>query len=59
MLMKKTRVHRKICIFCCSLNPLNWDTYLGETNLICWSTSMADLILSKNKKNNITKFWLI
>ena len=23
-----TRVQRKICIFCCSLNPLNQDTYI-------------------------------
>ena len=23
-----TRVHGKICVFCCSLNPLNRSTYL-------------------------------
>ena len=29
----------------------------GETKLICWSTGANDPTLSKNQKNNITKFW--
>ena len=30
--------------------------FLGENKLICWSTGPTDPILSKTKKNNITKF---
>ena len=30
---------------------------LGEIKLIFWSTGPTDPILSKNKKNDTTKFW--
>ena len=37
---------------------VSWKKILGENKLICWSTGPTDPILSKTKKNNITKFWV-
>ena len=41
------------------MKPLldNYYDKSGETKLIYWSKEPTDPILSKNKKNNITKFW--
>ena len=32
------------------------ESFLGETKLICWSTCLADPILSKNKKMILQNF---
>ena len=40
-----------------SLGLCKTKCHLGETELICWSTGPTGPILSKNKKNTITKFW--